>query len=128
MGYAPAESCRRSGSIAAVSHRSRATPRSAIPAKGVAGRFAGRCSSVTVTFGHRHSRHDKAGRDPARPLYANSRQLGMPALFCLGRVLAEGGVDFVFLDAGGGISRLIEVLLLGSVAHHAGMRRGGFFL
>ena len=32
-------------------------------------------------------------------------------------------VDFVFLDAGGGC-RATEILLLGAVAHHAGMRIG----
>src|SRR6266404_6795152 len=56
----------------------------------------------------------------------------MRVLFCLGpvlaRVLAEGGIDFVLLDAGRGISRLTEVLLFGAVAHHAGMRRGGGLL
>src|SRR5260370_38080760 len=72
-------------------------------------------------------RHNKAGRDPARPLYANSQRLGMGALFCLGRVLAEGGIDFVLPDAGLGISGLTEVLLFGAVAHHAGVRRGGVF-
>src|ERR1700682_5527990 len=49
------------------------------------------------------------------------------ALFCLLGVLAKGGVDFVFFDAGLGISRLAEILLFGAVAHHAGMRLAGLF-
>src|ERR1700761_998178 len=39
--------------------------------------------------------------------------------------LAEGGIDFVFLDAGRGIAGLAEILLFGAVAHHAGMLVGG---
>src|SRR6185437_7158493 len=39
----------------------------------------------------------------------------------LARFVAERGLDFVFLDAGRRISRLVEVLLFSAVAHHAGM-------
>src|SRR5258707_15549552 len=58
-------------------------------------------------------------------LYMRTRKRWGCGLFFLGRVLGEGGVDFVFLDAGIGISGLTEVLFLGTVAHHAGMRLGG---
>jgi hypothetical protein len=40
----------------------------------------------------------------------------------------EGGVHFIFLDPGCGISGLTKVLFFGAVAHHAGMRRAGCFL
>jgi hypothetical protein len=50
-----------------------------------------------------------------------------PQLLLLG-AFGEGGVHFIFLDPGCGISGLTEVLLFGAVAHHAGMRRGGLLL
>src|SRR6266849_3028185 len=76
-------------------------------------------------------RLSSASPDTNRPgairpgLYMRTRKRWGCGLFFLGQVLGEGGVDFVFLDAGIGISGLAEVLLLGTVAHHARMRRGG---
>jgi hypothetical protein len=47
---------------------------------------------------------------------------GMTALELLLRVFfPERGVDFFLLDAGRRITRLIQILFFGAVAHHAGM-------
>ncbi len=43
-------------------------------------------------------------------------------------VLGEGRVYLIFLDAGGRIAGLTEILFFGAVAHHAGMRRGGLLV
>ena len=64
---------------------------------------------------YRRTQSDGGGRDR----YFSCLLLG---------ALGEGSVHFIFLDTGRGISGLTKVLLLGTVAHHAGMRLAGGFL
>jgi hypothetical protein len=59
------------------------------------------------------------GRDAAHGLKVLPRGEDLALL-----VAAEGLVDLVFLDALGRIARLAEVLFLGAVAHHPGVRIG----
>src|SRR5260370_27528779 len=90
----------------------------------------GACTASLMVHRNRLS---SASPDTTRPgairpgLYMRTYNDWGCALFFLLGVLAKGGVDFVFFDAGSGISRLAEILLFGAVAHHAGMRLGGVF-
>src|SRR5882672_7035782 len=88
----------------------------------------GACEALFMVHRNRLS---SASPDTKRPgairpgLYMRTRKRCGFGLFRLRRVLGEGGVNFIFLDAGSGISGLAEVLFLGAVA---GMRHGGALL
>src|SRR6185437_2686759 len=99
MARAPGVSCRRSGSTDAAFHKSRATPRSAVPATG----FARRYSCVTIAGGHRNS-HDKAGRDrPAFNIYANLQRSGWGRAYVFLAPLAKAASTSSFLMRAAGL-------------------------
>jgi hypothetical protein len=61
-----------------------------------------------------------ATRRPTQSQPSSGRRL-------LAAMLAEGGLDYTLLDARRWLSALTEALLLGAVAHHAGVKyRAGF--
>jgi hypothetical protein len=46
----------------------------------------------------------------------------------LGALLAEGGIHLILFDTGRRVTALIEILLFGAVAHHAGMGNISFLI
>src|SRR6266478_2919620 len=46
----------------------------------------------------------------------------------LGALLAKGGIHLILFDTGRRVTALIEILLFGAVAHHAGMGNVSFLI
>src|SRR6185437_16172295 len=113
-------SCRRSGSTDAAWHRCRARRRWAIRARDL----AKVCPSVTTINSAASVSPARQGRARSSPALYRAT-IGVSDGACLGLfpALGERRVDFVFLDPGGRIAALTEILLFGAVAHHAGMLR-----
>jgi hypothetical protein len=58
--------------------------------------------------------------------YVTTNHADPPLL--LGAPLAEGGIYIILFDTGRRVTALIEILLLGAVAHHAGMGNLSFLV
>src|SRR5438132_13161540 len=46
----------------------------------------------------------------------------------LGALLAEGGIHLILFDTGRRVTALVEILLFGAIAHHAGMGNVSFLI